>query len=217
MSEPSLTNRSKVAAESARSMSVSLRAIAPLLVDYGCELSELIGSVEADSACTRAFIHYANLRKEDNDSSIDSVRHAIVYLGLIDSKHFLFSYLLVQRRSLPRGDLVRLLVRARMTSLLFKTNGPINKDLAFIAGLLTNHKKLAITVPSQIFSLFKLESERSGALKHFDYGLRDTIKQVVFIETRLNPKSPHAGAVMADEDQLYRDALRWANHVVNAL
>ena len=95
-------------------LNASLRLLAPKLVSYECELSTLINSVEADNHCAAALIRYANKRNNDPDTRIDSVKHATVFLGLIDCKQFLFAYLLLNTQPEERALVVQLAEGGRM-------------------------------------------------------------------------------------------------------
>ena len=195
----------------------SLRLLAPKLIDYRCELSDLIESIEADEDCAEHLLNYARTRVNEPDSQIDTVRHAVVYLGLIDTKQFLFSYLLLNTGLSDRAGLVQCLVRAKITTELFKTNGPLNKDLAFVGAMLTRQPLLKITKPESIFLLFKMPTDVKQAIKNFDYGLRTAIKQAAIIETKCNPASSKREAMPGEFEMMYRDAVYWANGLLKSL
>jgi len=198
-------------------LNANLRLLAPKLVSYDCELSTLMTSVEADGHCANAIIRYANKRNSDPDTRIDTVKHATVFLGLIDCKQFLFAYLLLQNDATERAALVQLLVRAKLTSDLFKTNGPVNKDLAFIATLLTHKRFLKIQKPETIFMLFKLATDKKEAVRNFDFGLRNTIKQAIIIETKCNPKSAKREKMPEEFENMFQDAVYWANSLLSSM
>ncbi|MDX1343914.1 MAG: hypothetical protein R3227_16210 [Reinekea sp.] len=215
MTQPKLDNRP--AGASATLLNANMRLLAPKLVTYDCELSALIECIEADAECARVLIRYANKRKDDVETRIETVNHAIVFLGLIDSKQFLFTYLLLDTSQPTRAQIVQLLVRAKLCSDLFKTNGPVNKDLAFIAALTTHKRFLKIQKSETISLLFKLPLERKEAIKNFDYGLRNTIKQAMIIDTKCNPNSPKREPMPGEFEAMFRDALYWANTIISAL
>ena len=198
-------------------LNANMRLLAPKLVNYECELASLIECIEADRDCADALIKYANKRNPDPDTNIDSVNHATVFLGLIDSKQFLFSYLLLDINQQNHGQLVKLLVRAKLCSDLFKTNGPVNKDLAFVATLTTHPRFLKIQKTETICMLFKLPSEKKDAVKNLDYGLRNTIKQAMLVDAKCNPKSAKREAMPEEFETLFREAVYWANAILYAL
>jgi EAL and modified HD-GYP domain-containing signal transduction protein len=191
--------------------------LAPKLVSYQCELAMLIESIDADDHCAAKIIRYANKRNVENENLIETVNHAIVFLGLIDTKQFLFIYLLVNSVHEKRATLVQLMVRAKLTADLFQTNGPLNKDLAFVAALLTGRDYLKVTKTETIFMLFKLDTEKRDAIRNLDFGLRKALKQAVIIESKCNPKSPKKQAMPDEFEQMFQDATYWANGLLSSL
>ena len=198
-------------------LNANLRLLAPKLVSYECEINSLILGITADPQCAAAIIRYANKRNNDPDTRIDSIKHAAVYLGLIECKHFLFTYLLLNPDIAERAKVVQLLVRAKLTSALFKTNGPVNKDLAFVATLLTHKRFLKIQKPETLYMLFKLANDKKDAVRNLDFGLRNTIKQAVIIETKCNPKSPKREAMPQEFETMFQDAVYWANGLLSSI
>jgi c-di-GMP-related signal transduction protein len=195
----------------------SLRLLAPNLISYNCELQTLIENIEADDDCAAMLIRYANRRQNEPDSQIESVRHAVVFLGLIDTKQFLFAYLLVDANYENRSQTVALLTRAKLTSDLFKTTGPLNKDLAFIGALMSNLSQLKMSKPETIFMLFKMPVDSKNAIRNYDYGLRSAIKQAMLLVTKCNPSSSKREMMPAEFEMMYQDSVYWANLLVSTL
>lgn len=195
----------------------ALRALAPKLVSYQCELRTLIDAIEADSVCAQTLIRYADKRQNDPENTTGSVHQAVVYLGLIEVKQFLFAYLLLHRSGTQRQGQVQLLIRARLTAELFRTNGPLNKDLAFVGALISGRTQLGIDKPESIYLLFKLGMDSRNALRNYDYGLRDAIRQAAIIETKCHPKSSKREPMPEEFETLFQDALYWANTLLRTL
>lgn len=194
----------------------NLRLIAPRLVDYQCELTAIVQSVESDEDCAKALIKYANRRQQDPEIEIETVHHAAVYLGVIDTKHFVINHLLLDTAHTTRTQQLQMLIRAKLVTELFKTNGPMNKDLAFVGAFLAHKKLLKHRSPEDCIQVFRLDEKRHDALINLDYGLRQTIEQAIVIETRCNPGSAQRRRMPRDVEHLYHDALYWANCIIMA-
>jgi c-di-GMP-related signal transduction protein len=177
----------------------------------------LIDSIEADESCASTIVRYANKRNHENETEIETVNHAVVFLGLIDTKQFLFTYLLINSAHEKRSTLVQLLVRAKLTSDLYQTTGPLNKDLAFIAAFITGKDFLKIPKAETIFMLFKLDTEKRDAVRNLDFGLRKALKQAIIIETKCNPKSAKKQPMPGEFEQMFQDATYWANGLLSSL
>lgn len=206
-----LSADSRPVAAPAALLNPSLRELAPKLVTYQCELQMLIASIENDQNCSQTLIRYANKRQNDPDNQLETVHHAVVYLGLIDTKQFLFCFLLLDLSPSQRAKRVQLLIRAKLTADLFRTTGPLNKDLAFVGALLTGKTLLRFAKPETVFMLFKMSRDSKEAVRNFDFGLRDTIRQAQIIVTKCDPNSPKRAPMPAEFETLYQDALYWAN------
>ncbi|EAR10116.1 hypothetical protein [Reinekea blandensis] len=198
--------------QAATLLNPSLRALAPRLVSYQCELRTLIDAIEADQTCARTLIRYADKRQNDPENATGTVHQAVVYLGLIEVKQFLFAYLLLSRKH-DRSAQVRLLIRARLTADFFRTTGPLNKDLAFLGALLSGRNQLALEKPDAVFTLFQPKKESRDALRTYGYGLREAIRQAIQVEQQGHQRQPQSEAT----ETLYQDALYWANTLLRAL
>lgn len=212
-----ITQQTTAVNYSATLLNANIRLLAPKLVCYQCELDTLIQSIETDEKCARAIILYANKRNTDTSTKINTANHAIVYLGLIETKQFMFVYLLINHETTNRAKLVQLLVRAKLTTDLFQTSGPLNKDIAFITAFLTGKEFLKIPKTETLFMLFKLNPDIRNAIRSLDFGLRKTLKQAVIVESKCNPKSIKRAQMPTEFVQMYQDAVYWANDLLAAL
>jgi c-di-GMP-related signal transduction protein len=195
-------------------LNANLRLVAPRLVSYRCEMDAIQQCLRADEDCAQALIRYANRRHQDPSSTIRTADYAAVYLGLIDTKHFLLNYLLLDQNRGTMAQQIQILVRVKLVTELFETNGPLNKDLAFVGAYLAHKKLLNFKNIDTLLNLFRLSKERYDALLHWEYGLRQTIEQAIVIETRCNPGSAQRRKMPRDLEDLFREALYWANCII---
>jgi c-di-GMP-related signal transduction protein len=191
-----------------------LRLLAPQLVNYDCELDTIVRCLETDKNLAKGIIKYANRRQLEPDVEIESVNHAVVFLGSIEAKHFLLNQLLLDPKSGDQTQQIQVLVRAKLVTELFHTTGPLNKDLAFVGAYLAHKKLLKQHSPEHAIALFRLSEKRKNALVNLDYGLRQTIEHAICIEKKCSPGSIHRRQIPKEFKELFHEALFWANGII---
>jgi c-di-GMP-related signal transduction protein len=191
-----------------------LRLLAPQLVNYDCELDTIVRCLETDNTLSKGIIKYANRRQLEPDIEIETVNHAVVFLGSIEAKHFLLNQLLLDPASGDQTQQIQVLIRAKLVTKLFQTTGPLNKDLAFVGAYLTHKKLLKQHSPEQAIELFRLSEKRKAALMNLDFGLRQTIEHAICIEKKCSPGSIHRRQVPQEYKQMFHEALYWANCII---
>jgi c-di-GMP-related signal transduction protein len=184
------------------------------LVNYECELDTIVRCLETTETLALGIIKYANRRQLEPKNEIETVFHAVVFLGAIEAKHFLLNKLLLDPTKGDQAQQIQILVRAKLVTELFKTNGPLNKDLAFIGAFLAHKKLLQQSSPEQAIALFRLNQERKEALTKLDFGLKETIEHAICIERKSSPGSIHRRSIPQHYKQLFHEALFWANGII---
>ncbi len=130
------------------------------------EVQELEHIISHDVTLSYKLLRYINSAAFALRNEIESIRHAIVYLGLEEVKNWASLIALANIDDKPNELLVTALTRARMCELMCEHTGTGNTGTAFIVGLFSILEALMDTPLKELLEKIHVVREITDALLH---------------------------------------------------
>ncbi len=136
------------------------------LQDPDVEIPELEKIISRDITLSYKLLRYINSAAFALRNKIESIRHAIVYLGLREVKNWASLIALANIDDKPNELFVTALTRARMCELICEHTGIGNKGTAFIVGLFSTLEAIMDAPLDELLQSIPVVPEVPQALLH---------------------------------------------------
>ncbi|HEY0389907.1 MAG TPA: HDOD domain-containing protein [Gaiellales bacterium] len=184
------------------------------LQDPACDLETLDDVIRADAGMSYRLLRFVNSAHFSLPRHVDSVRDAVVLLGLQNVRVWASLLAVAAGREGPAELLRSSLVRARMAQLLARTLGIESPEAAFTVGLFSNlGVLLGVDLESALAEL-PLTVEVKAALLGDGGPLHELLRLVTSYETARFDEVPRVVAMVMGG--IYVDALRYADGAMGA-
>ncbi len=134
------------------------------LQDPALEIGELEKVISLDITLSYKLLRYINSAAFSLRNRIESIQHAIVYLGLHEVKNWASLIALANINDKPNELFVTTLTRARMCELMSEHTGIGNKGSAFIVGLFSTLEAIMDAPMEELLEAVPVVKEVSDAL-----------------------------------------------------
>ncbi|HYW29360.1 MAG TPA: HDOD domain-containing protein [Gaiellales bacterium] len=190
-----------------------MRLIAALQ-DPACDLETLDDVIRADAGLSYRLLRFVNSAYFSLPRHVDSVRDAVVLLGLQNVRVWA-SLLAIAGGQVGPAELLRSsLVRARMAQLLARTLSVQSPEAAFTVGLFSNLSVLLGVDLDSALEELPLTVEVKGALLGDGGPLDEVLRLVVSYESARFQEVPRVVSMVMGG--IYVDALRYADGAMGA-
>ena len=181
------------------------------------DVRELEGIIAGDVAMSYRLLRYINSAAFALRKKIESIRHAIVYLGLSDVRQWANMVALSTIDDKPTELMVTCMVRAKMCELFSETLGQGNKGTAFVIGMFSLLDAMMDAPLEELLTSLPLSEEITRALLQGDGPFGDILKNTVAYERgewdAIDCPELQEGIISG----LYLQSVAWANETFNAL
>lgn len=187
------------------------------LQETNVDVKELEKIVTEDITMSFRLLRYINSAAFSLQKKIESIRHAIVYLGQREIKQWANMVALSALDDKPNELMLTCLVRAKMCELLTEALGRGNKGTGFVVGMFSLLDAMMDTPLAELLETMPLADEIIAALLQGEGPYAAILKNTVAYEQGDwdSIDCPELqDSALAD---LYLQALDWANQTVNAL
>ena len=179
------------------------------------DMDELEGLIVQDASLTYRLMRYINSASFAFRSPIESVRQALLLIGMLTIKNWVSLILLTRIEDKPMELMVTALVRARMCEQLARQTKAGNKDQAFTIGLFSALDAMMDRPMEQLLRVLPLSDDVKAALERHQGALGELLARVLDYEQgrweRLNESD--SGPFRA----AYLEAVAWADSSSQAL
>jgi len=194
----------------------TLRIMAKLQ-DPAVDVKDLERIVAEDVTMSYRLLRYINSAAFSLRKKIESIRHAIVYLGLRDIKQWANMVALSTIDDKPTELMVTCLVRAKMCELFSDSLGQGNKGTAFVVGMFSLLDAMMDSPMDELLSSLPLADEIIMALLQGEGPLAGILKNTVAYEqgdwAAIDCPELKDSAI-AD---IYLQSVEWANQTISTL
>ncbi|HET6850120.1 MAG TPA: HDOD domain-containing protein [Gaiellales bacterium] len=190
-----------------------MRLIAALQ-NPSCDLETLDDVIRADAGLSYRLLRFVNSAYFSLPRHVDSVRDAVVLLGLQNVRIWASLLAIAGGQEGPAELLRSSLVRARMAQMLARTLGVESPDAAFTVGLFSNLSVLLGVDLESALAELPLTVEVKGALLGDGGPLEEVLRLVVSYESARFQEVPRVVAMVMGG--IYVDALRYADGAMGA-
>ena len=190
-----------------------MRLIAALQ-NPACDLETLDDVIRADAGLSYRLLRFVNSAYFSLPRHVDSVRDAVVLLGLQNVRVWASLLAIAGGQEGPSELLRSSLVRARMAQMLARTLGVESPEAAFTVGLFSNLSVLLGVDLESALAELPLTVEVKGALLGDGGPLDEVLRLVVSYESARFQDVPKVVAMLMGG--IYVDALRYADGAMGA-
>jgi EAL and modified HD-GYP domain-containing signal transduction protein len=190
-----------------------MRLIAALQ-NPACDLETLDDVIRADAGLSYRLLRFVNSAYFSLPRHVDSVRDAVVLLGLHNVRIWASLLAIAGGQEGPPELLRSSLVRARMAQLLARTLGVESPEAAFTVGLFSNLSVLLGVDLESALAELPLTVEVKGALLGDSGPLEELLRLVVSYESARFQDVPRVVSMVMGG--IYVDALRYADGAMGA-
>ncbi len=190
-----------------------LRLLAALQ-DPACDLQTLDDVIRADAGLSYRLLRFVNSAYFSLPRHVDSVRDAVVLLGLKNVRVWASLLAIAGGQEGPAELLRSSLVRARMAQLLARTLGLESPHAAFTVGLFSNLSVLLGVDLETALAELPLTGDVKGALVGGGGPLDELLRLVVSYESARFDEVPRVVSMVMGG--IYVDALRYADGAIGA-
>ena len=176
------------------------------------QTKDLEAHISRDVSLSYHLLRFTNSAFYGTSRSIESIRHAIVYLGQDAIRNWI---MIMTLRSLQEGQsehLTTALVRARMAQRLAETTSLEKVDSFFTVGLFSNLEHFLQIPMEHVLQELPLSTEVNAALLHYEGPMGEALRCAVAFESE-HPSGTRRFRNL-DETQigrLYLESLAWAH------
>jgi EAL and modified HD-GYP domain-containing signal transduction protein len=203
-----------------RSMAGSRLAVLRLLAklqDPDAKLSELEAAIASDVGLSYRLLRYLNSARFANRRKIDSIRQAIVLLGLGQVRGWVSLLALAGLDDKPRELMVTAMVRARMCELLAEAARVPRPDTHFAAGMFSLLDALMECPMQEVLAELPLSDEINQALLEGKGALGESLASVLAYERGAWDDVDCPGLEEAAIREAYLRAIEWADGLASTL
>jgi c-di-GMP-related signal transduction protein len=190
-----------------------MRLIAALQ-NPACDLETLDDVIRADAGLSYRLLRFVNSAYFSLPRHVDSVRDAVVLLGLKNVRVWASLLAIAGGQEGPAELLRSSLIRARMAQLLARTLGVQSPEAAFTVGLFSNLSVLLGVDLEYALEELPLTVEVKGALLGDGGPLDEVLRLVVSYESARFQDVPRVVSMVMGG--IYVDALRYADGAMGA-
>ena len=187
------------------------------LQDPAVDVKDLEALVGEDVTMSYRLLRYINSAAFSLRKKIESIRHAIIYLGMREIKQWANMVALSTIDDKPSELMVTCLVRAKMCELFAEVLGQGNKGTAFVVGMFSLLDAMMDVPLEELLESMPLADEITGALLHGTGPFADILSNTLAYERgdweAINCPEL-SDSTIAD---LYIQAVEWANVTVKTL
>ena len=180
------------------------------LADPDVDVEELKSLIESDVGLSFKLLKYINSALFGLAKRVDSMRHAVVLLGLREIKRFATLGLIASIEDKP-AELLRIsLVRARMCELIAEALGRGGGEIHFTVGLFSTADALMDAPMAEVIASLPLSDDVVQALADRSGPLSDVLKIAIDCERCRWDAGSELGLSSRSLQEIYWDGLTWA-------
>jgi EAL and modified HD-GYP domain-containing signal transduction protein len=194
----------------------TLRVLARLQ-DADVDVNELEAIISEDVTMGYRLLRYINSSAFGLRKKIESIRHAIVYLGLKEVKQWANMAALSTIDDKPEELVKSCLVRAKMCELLAEHLGRIKKGTAFIVGMFSLLDAMMDTPLDELLESLPLADEIVAALLHHEGPYAEILDNTIAYDQGEWTAIHCADLSNAQLTDLYCEAVTWVDGVFGLL
>jgi len=194
----------------------TLRMLAKLQ-DPTVDVKDLELIVAEDVTMSYRLLRYINSAAFSLRKKIESIRHAIVYLGLREVKQWSNMVALSTIDDKPSELMLTCLIRAKMCELLSDALGQGNKGTAFIVGMFSLLDAMMDAPMDELLGSLPLSDEITRALLQGSGPYAEVLQNTVAYEQGDWDSVVCPGLSASTISDLYMQAVDWANQTVSTL
>jgi EAL and modified HD-GYP domain-containing signal transduction protein len=181
------------------------------------DFDELNSIITRDVGLSMRLLRYANSAYVSLPRHVGSVQEGLAWLGAATVRRFAMMVALASAQDVPNELLVTALVRARMCQLLSGAGDTAAADSYFTVGLFSVADALADAPMQLVIEQLPFRYDIVDALLHGSGKVGDLLGGVIAYQ---HGDFDAAGELIAshpDAEQVYREAITWADHSIAAL
>jgi len=187
------------------------------LQETGVEIKELEGIVSEDVTMSYKLLRYINSAAFSLGKKIESIRHAIVYLGLREVKHWASMIAISSLDDKPEELMTTSLVRAKMCELLCDFSGQGNRGTAFMVGLFSCLDAMMDQPLEILLEELPLSDEIKNALLHQTGAYADMLHNTLSYERGDWGDLECQSIDENDISEIYLQAIDWTNQTMRSM
>ncbi|MEK6258112.1 MAG: HDOD domain-containing protein [Planctomycetota bacterium] len=178
-------------------------------------LDEIIEIVKQDVSLSVKLLRYVNSAVHGVRHRIETVRHAVIWLGIHKVCQIVTLIAIAGIDKKPRPLIEYALIRARMCELLASHLSPTNSEVFFTAGLFSSLDALLDRPLDELVEELSLSTELKGALLDRTGRIGDVLNSVMAFEQGDWDALNNTGLDDATIQRAYLDAVDWAQVIVD--
>jgi EAL and modified HD-GYP domain-containing signal transduction protein len=178
------------------------------------EIEQLAKTISTDVGLSYKLLHYINSAFFALPSKIESIRHAISYLGLNEVKRWSTILTLASLSDKPKATLQNSLVRGKMCEQLGKLMGE-KSDYFFLVGILSSLDSLLDIPLEEALQQLPLAHEVKSAILEKQGVAGEALSCVINYEQWNLPGMNFSGQDPALISEAYFKSITWAKDVMN--
>lgn len=195
---------------------ISLMKILSVLQSKDCDITELEALISQDVSISYKILRIINSALYNLRREIESIKQAIVALGLKTISDWLTVIMLTDINDKPPELIFLCLQRARMMHSLCEASG-LNRDAGFTVGLFSSLDAIMDQPMDKVLDELPLAGEITAALLNREGKLGDLLADVIHYE-RGEWQAINADKSMSEElSKHYLESLAWATELVRQL
>ena len=200
--------------QSMKSNRISLMKILAVMQNSACDINELEELISQDVSISYKILRIINSALYNLQGKIESIRQAIVLLGLQTIREWLTVVMLTNIDDKPPELMFQCLQRAHMMQPLSEAMG-INKDTGFTVGLFSSLDAIMDQPMDKVLDALPLAEEITQALLKREGKLGDLLDIVLHYE-RGEWQNINTDTFIADDlSKHYLESLSWTTELVN--
>ena len=173
--------------------------------------------IAQDPTMSFKLMRYINSANFALKNKVDSIHHAIVYLGEKEIKRWATLILLAGIDDKPTELITTALIRGKMSEQLTSACGGLNQDTAFIIGLFSTLDAMMDRPLSELMDCLPLCPEISAALLAHQGPYAPILNSVIAYERAEWDKLECPKTSMDTFAEIYLSSLEWADNVMNEM
>jgi len=187
------------------------------LQETGVEITELESIVSEDVTMSYKLLRYINSAAFSLRKKIESIRHAIVYLGLREVKHWASMIAISSLDDKPDELMTTSLVRAKMCELFCDFSGQGNRGTAFMVGMFSCLDAMMDQPMDVLLEELPLSDEIKDALLHQKGAYADMLHNTLAYERGEWEDINCHEMDENDISEIYLQAIDWAGQTMRSM
>lgn len=180
-------------------------------------IEELDKLISQDPAMSFKLMRYINSASFALRREVDSIRHAIVYLGEKEIKRWATLITLTGIDDKPAELITTALVRGKMCELLSAAHGELNRDAAFLTGLFSTLDAMMDQPMEDLLGTLPLHQDITGALLRREGPYAVILNSAIAYERAEWDKLECGGASKEATAEIYLRSVEWADATVTEI